>query len=599
MPPEPSNPQGGPPRPPTNPVRAVFTMGPAQRRWPFGVKAGFSTAAMVTAGWTAGNVAAGLIGSIGTFTSRYGNSRPYLNRGIQLAVVALSLALAISLGVWAAPVPWAGVLVVSLVAVAAVWLCNALAVGPPGGYLFVVACAAGIGISASQLGPLRVGLLVLAGGALAWLVQMVGALVDFRGPERSAVAGTGEAVAAYIEATGTPAAGAARHRAAASLHETWSVLVNFQPVTPPPASDLNRLRAANHALHVLFADAMTAAADGEPQAPDAAAQARRLGTMDLPPETVATRDIDRIPLGRPPLTQLLRQAVTPGSQTRHVMLRVAIAVPLAGAVAASLGVGRAYWAMAAAVLVLHQGFDWTRTLQRGAERLLGTWIGLGLAAVIILIHPQGLWLALVLALLQFTVEMLVVRNYTLATIFITAAALTISTGSRQVDVGPLLISRGVDTAIGCAVGILVYLAVVRRQETTRLTDAIADTLDAIAVTSANLARGDAASLPARTARRDLQRAATAVVDAYDAATGGSGTRRKAAEPMWPLVEATEHLAYRVIAACWAMDRATDGRPGAGLDTTAFDAHAADLRATLAATPRASRRGVPRRRRSPR
>ena len=34
------------------------------------------------------------------------------------------------------------------------------------------------------------------------------------------------------------------------------------------------------------------------------------------------------------------------------MLRVAIGVPIAGAIASMLGVGRAYWAMAAAVLVL-------------------------------------------------------------------------------------------------------------------------------------------------------------------------------------------------------------------------------------------------------
>jgi hypothetical protein len=591
--------------PSINPFGSVFKMGPPQRRWPFGLKAGASTAIMVAAGWAAGNVGAGLVGSIGTFTSRYGNSRPYLNRGIQLAVIAISLAMAIALGVWAAPVPLAGVLVVSVVAVAAVWLCNALAVGPPGGYLFVVACAAGIGISASQLGPVRVGLLVLAGGVVAWLVQMGGALIDFRAPERAAVAATGTAVAAYIDATGSPAAGAARHRAASILHDTWSVLVNYQPINLPAGSELHRLRAANHALHVLFADAMTAAANNDPQPPDAAAQARRLGMMELPPEIVATRDINRIPLGRPPTTQLLRQAITPGSQTRHIMLRVAIAVPIAGAVAASLGVGRAYWAMAAAVLVLHQGFDWTRTLQRGTERLLGTWVGLGLAAIIILVHPQGLWLALILALLQFTIELLVVRNYTLAVVFITATALTISTGTRQVDVGALLVSRGVDTAIGCAVAIAVYLATVRRQEATRLHDAIAATLAAIAVTTTNLARGDAASLSARAARRDLQRATTVMVDAYDAATGGAAARRKAAEPMWTLVQSTEHLAYRTIAACWAMDRASDsgagqsGMDASAFDTEAFDTEAAALRAELAATPPATPRGVPRPRRSPR
>jgi hypothetical protein len=580
--PVPSNPpeSAGTRSPATSPIGGLFTLRPAQHRWPFGLRAGLGAGIMVTAGLTAGNVGAGLIGTIGTFTSRYGNSRPYLNRGAQLAVIAVALAVAVTLGVWAAPVAWAGVLVVSLVSVAAVWLCNALSVGPPGAYMFVVACAAGIGVSSSGLTPWRIGLLVLAGGVVAWLLQMVVIVRGFRRPERSAVAASGAAVAQYIDSVGTPAMGAARHHAASALHDTWQVLVNFQPVNPPPDSELNRLRAANHALHVLFTVAMTAAAKHEPQPPDAADTARRLGTLELPPDTVATRDIDRMPLGRPPAKQLLREAVTPGSQIRYVMLRIAIAVPIAGTIAAVLGVGRAYWAMAAAVLVLHQGADWIRTLQRGTERLLGTWVGLGLAGIIMLIHPQGMWLVLVIALLQFTIELLVVRNYTLAVIFITATALTIGSAAHRVDIGEVLLTRGVDTAIGCAVAIAVYLLAVRQQEANRLTDAITRTLDAATAPLAYLARGDAADLPARLTRRDLQLATIAMVDAYDAVTGGSAGVRKSAGPMWDLVAGTEHLAYRVIAACWAMDRYADQQQPAGIDVTDFEAEAAALRAAL-------------------
>ncbi|CAN5703073.1 FUSC family protein [soil metagenome] len=598
MPPVPSDqPEpAGTRTPAVNPISGVFTMRRAARRWPLGLKAAGSTAIIVTAGWAAGNLGAGLIATIGTFTSAYGNGRPYLNRGLQLAVIAVTLALAVSLGAWAAPVQWAGVLVVSVVAVAAVWLCDALTVGPPGAYMFVVACAAGIGVSASHLTPVRIGTLVLAGGAVTWLVQMAGALRGFRRPERAAVAASGTAVADYIEAIGTPAAGAARHHAAATLHETWTVLVNYQPIAPLPDSELQRLRATNHGLHVIFADAMTAGANGDPQQPGAAALARGLGAAQLPPETVDTRDVDRIPLGREPAAQLLRQALTPGSQTRHVMARIAIAAPIAGAFAAMIGDGRAYWAMAAAVVVLHQGVDWLHTLQRGAERLLGTWIGLGLAALILLAHPQGLWLVIILAMLQFTIQLLVVRNYALAMVFITAMGLTIASASRRADVGALLVSRGVDTAIGCGVAIAVYLATARLQEATRLIDAIRHTLDAVTVTCANLARDDAATLSARTARRDLQRATIAMVDAYDAAAGGSVGQRRSAEPIWATVAATEHLAYRVIAACWAMDRYADEQNPAGIDVSDFEAEAAALRAAI---PALTRPAVRRRQRNPR
>ena len=131
--------------------------------------------------------------------------RPYLNRGAQLAVVSVALAAAVAVGSWAAEVPWLGVAVVSAVAVAAVWLCNALVIGPPGAYVFALACAAGVGASAQHLAPWQTGALVLSGGAVAWLVQMVGGLHGWRRPERSAVSAAGAAVATYVEAVGSAA----------------------------------------------------------------------------------------------------------------------------------------------------------------------------------------------------------------------------------------------------------------------------------------------------------------------------------------------------------------------------------------------------------
>lgn len=494
-----------------------------------------------------GDVGAGLIATIGAFTSRFGIGRPYLNRATQLFVVASALALAVMLGVWAAERAWSAVLVVSIVAVLAVWLCQALAVGPPGAYVFVLACAAGVGVSGAHLGAWQTGLLVFAGGMVAWLVQMAGAATGFRAPERRAVAAAAEAVAQFVEASDADERTVARHRAATALHRSWAVLINFQPVAPPPGSPVHRLRTVNHALHVLFADAITTDPD-----PGAAALARRLGSGAADPESVADRDADRLPLGRPPVVTLLREAARPGSHTRRVMARVAVGVPLAGAAAAAFGVDRAYWAMAVAVLVLHQGTDRIRTMRRGAERLLGTWVGLGLAAVILAVHPHGLILALVLALLNFTIEMLVVRNYTMASVFITAMALTIASGAHQVDAGHLLLSRGIDTLIGCAVGLAVYQVLAPRQEQYRLDEAVTRTLDAIA-NAATFLTGDPASLPAREARRALQRAALDMLDAHSAAEAGPTAQRATGRDLWPVVVAAEHLAYRTIAAFWAAE----------------------------------------------
>jgi hypothetical protein len=88
------------------------------------------------------------------------------------------------------------------------------------------------------------------------------------------VAAAAQAVARFVDAVGSSSEGSARHRAATALHQSWNVLVTFQPVSPRPNSTLRRLRAVNRELHVLFAEAMCAAANHEQSSADAAQRAR-------------------------------------------------------------------------------------------------------------------------------------------------------------------------------------------------------------------------------------------------------------------------------------------------------------------------------------
>ncbi|MGB0970424.1 MAG: FUSC family protein, partial [Mycobacterium sp.] len=338
---------------------------------------------------------------------------------------------------------------------------------------------------------------------------------------------------------------------------SWAVLAEYQPQTARRDNTLRPFRDANHALHVLFADAMREAALGEHEAASAAATARAIGKRDTDPGTVAKGALGRPPLPGPPVMTRLLRAVKPRAQTRRVMVRVGVAAPLAGAGAALLGVGHVYWAMAAAVLILHQGANRLATLQRGSERLFGTFIGLGLAAVVLGVHPQGLWLVFVVIVLQFAIELFVVTNYALATVFITAIALTIATGSRRVDVTELVVDRGLDTAIGCAAGVMVYLLVARRQEVNRITEAIDDMLRCTVTITRFLARGEISTLAARGARRDLQESILDLTAAEESARGGFRRDRIAATRLAPIVTAAEQLGYATVAACWVAEHSTE------------------------------------------
>ena len=45
-----------------------------------------------------------------------------------------------------------------------------------------------------------------------------------------------------------------------------------------------------------------------------------------------------------------------------------------------------------------------------------------------------------------------------------------------------------------------------------------------------------------------------MLTAYEAGIGGSARQRVAAERLWPALVATEQLACRTLAACWAVER---------------------------------------------
>lgn len=536
--------------------RGFFELRPAPpRRWLFSLRAAVCVGAPVLAGWWMNDVPAGLMATLGGFTGLYGSGRPYLSRARELALIALAFGLCVGLGLWAAPNGWASIVVVAAIAMAATWICNALYVGPPGAYLFTLACAAATAMPAAHLGPANSGLLVFAGGAFAWSVHMLGALFAPRGPERNAVIAAGDAVVAFLDSIGTPRESPARHRAAFSLHQAWVILVNQQPFEPRSDGTLARLRALNRDLHLCFAEGLGAAFRHEPPAQVQLEHAREFARRARDEAIDKQRAADVIPLGRPRAFDALRDALAPDSNALRIVARVGLAAVAAGTIGGIMHLERAYWAVAATVLMLHQGFDWMRTVQRSTQRLVGTWLGLLLAGAIIVLHPQGPWLALTIMALQFTIEMLVIRNYGLAVIFITGAALTIASGGQPIAApGDYLLARGIDTLIGCFIALVAFRALPPRAFTSRIPAQLERTLDCVAAAITHLASGNVTTLEARAARRDLQRASFALTDAHQDGIAGSRQDRRRAESAWPMIAATENLAYRTLSMCWALER---------------------------------------------
>lgn len=100
-------------------------------RWPIGLRAAICVGAPLVVGWLTGQTSLGLMASLGVFTSLYGSGRPYLNLARYLALIALSFACVVALGM---TVEGTLLVVPTVVAIAMVstYVCSVLRVGGPG-----------------------------------------------------------------------------------------------------------------------------------------------------------------------------------------------------------------------------------------------------------------------------------------------------------------------------------------------------------------------------------------------------------------------------------------------------------------------------------
>jgi hypothetical protein len=191
---------------------------------------------------------------------------------------------------------------------------------------------------------------------------------------------------------------------------------------------------------------------------DAAPLATRLGLVGLGAAIawlVAMADVPfRLQAATPPPP---RPAAPPWPQMLRAAARGAVGTGTAALVALALGLPRPDWAaVACAAVLLH---DASRaTLRRAGHRAVGTAAGIGVAGVVLAVVPGALAVVVLIVVLQFVVELVVARNYTLAVVFITPLALlqgALATGQLDGPVAGVLAGRLVETAIGCTLAVLV------------------------------------------------------------------------------------------------------------------------------------------------
>lgn len=181
--------------------------------------------------------------------------------------------------------------------------------------------------------------------------------------------------------------------------------------------------------------------------------------------------------------RLRETAADPSAPAFRHAVRLAVLLPLADIVSRWLPWPRGYWVPLTTVVVLKP--DYASTMQRGLGRMLGTGLGVVLAAGLIAVaRPTGGSLVLAVTLLAWASYTVFAASFTLYTLALTALVVLLVSTS---DPKPLsaVADRGWDTLLGGTIALIGYAvwptreAATLRTTVSRLLTALADYADVV------------------------------------------------------------------------------------------------------------------------
>ncbi|MFH8983208.1 FUSC family protein [Streptomyces varsoviensis] len=427
-----------------------------------------------------GHLQYALYTSAGALCALYGHAQPYAARARTLAWVVLGMVASVAVALVSSSLIASApllVLLASLLAAVHKTVCDATLVGPPGNIIvtFVSASAFFVPQHVGDV-PAHLGI-VLACGALSWLVCMAPALIRPRGPERIMTARALEAAARALRAQpgpGQPRSGP-RHATATAVNAAWHALF------------LVRDRDERLERLLIRAESTLAMAPGPDEAGRFEIWARDL-RKGRPLPLVALTPAQRAELlgvdadggrhrprrpspDRPRGFRAVLGRLRPGSPLLPIGARVAAGCAVAGWASMALGVGHPYWAVvtAAAVFQANTTLTWNRALQR----TIGNFLGLILfTALLPLIRTGHLAMVLLALVFQICAEAFISRNYWLGSVCVTPMALLLTEFAHHLPASRLVADRWIDTVVGAAVGLLACVLVTNRRATDRIETAL-------------------------------------------------------------------------------------------------------------------------------
>ncbi|TCN42260.1 fusaric acid resistance family protein [Rhodococcus sp. SMB37] len=431
------------------------------------VRVGVATLIALVGGGLLGHQEVAGFAALGALSSAFLRYEPFPRLATKLACVGVGLVAFAAFGATLGAVGltmWLQILLLSVAAGVSFWLLTAFRITGPGPVILIFAAAGAAGFAENAADVGLAASAAAVGSAIGWIVAMLPALSHPHSPARIAVARALASVAA-LESPGAADVATARQHIARAREV---IALGGDP----------RMRSHSHELLALL-DAAEKVVDGGSHDTAAArradfhrfeAELRKVRRdIDIPRSGASVHAIPSV-RGVDRFFGFFVEGVRRLGDRVIVIgvARVVVASLVAGWIAAALGMAHPLWATMGAMAAL-QGANYRQTVQRAIQRLIGNALG-AVLAVVLLVLDLGYWpLVVVIVVLQTVTEMVVTRNYALASVFVTAMALML-TGLGTGIGADVALSRVLDTLVGVVVGVIVAALTLQRGDRAHLTE---------------------------------------------------------------------------------------------------------------------------------
>ncbi|MWV45831.1 FUSC family protein [Paenibacillus sp. HJL G12] len=557
-------------------IRQAFEIKKTALPWNRAISAGICLGLPSLIGLLLGRFDYGLLAGTGGFTYLYAFNEPYVLRARKLFFTMLGLGFSVFCGSLLSPYPVLSAVVLGLIGALATFMFGALKFKGPAALFFVLSFALASGMPHGPSEALTRGMLVILGGALAWLIAMAGWLTNPYGPEIQTLRALYRNLAELLNAAGTEKYTKARHETLISMVEAETAFAGQGSSWREPGL-VDRLLRLFRQAHVIYQTTDTWNRRRKEPLPAALGQAVNSASAALRSrgklQVEALRELEDDPqlqdilqpvkelssivqqdskeawqggrLTGTPAKSIFLGAFDKNSLVFLLSLRFGIILTIAALAAHAFNLNRSYWVPLSCASVM-LGSTVIATFHRAIQRSIGTIIGILAASAILWAQPEGFVISVAIMLFTFFAELLIVRNYAIAILFVTPNALLMAEASSHIhNVAYFAGTRIVDVITGSVIGLIGVLLLGRRSASSRIPYLMGRTIRSQSQMAAMLFTEQPATYRAEDSReqRYMKTNLTNLTTVYATALGEIPRSEAELQRLLPVVWALDQFAY--------------------------------------------------------